>query len=141
LKKIYFAGSIRGGRNDLDRYQEIISYLQHHGEVLTEHIGYFGTTQLGEADKSDIEIFNRDMDWLSSSEFVVAEVSTPSLGVGFEIARAVGLHKKVLCLYRVQKDRKLSAMISGCPDIQVKEYQTFEEVKQIIDNFLSDNKL
>jgi hypothetical protein len=134
--KIYFAGSIRGGRNDIEIYKEIINYLRFFGEVLTEHIGDDGITPNGEVDKTDHEIFKRDMDWLSSSDMVVAEVSIPSLGVGFEIARAVELNIKVLCLYRVQKERKLSAMISGCPDILVKEYRTVEDLKQIIDNFM-----
>jgi hypothetical protein len=137
MNKIYFAGSIRGGRNDLELYREIISYLTKFGEVLTEHIGEAGLTPMGESGISDSVIYHRDIDWLSQSGFVVAEVSTPSLGVGFEISRAVELNKKVLCLYRIQQDRKLSAMISGCPDIQVKEYQTLEEAKQIINVFFN----
>ena len=135
MKKIYVAGSIRGGRNDRELYEKIINYLQTLGEVLTEHVGHASITPSGEAGMSDKEIYNRDIDWLSSSDFVVADVSTPSLGVGFEIARAVELKKKVICLYRVQADKKLSAMRSGCPDIQVKEYETFEDVIRIIGEF------
>ena len=37
--KIYFAGSIRGGRGDAEIYAQIIEFLQGYGEVLTEHIG------------------------------------------------------------------------------------------------------
>lgn len=37
--KIYFAGSIRGGRKDAGLYKKIIDYLGKYGEVLTEHIG------------------------------------------------------------------------------------------------------
>ena len=36
---IYFSGSIRGGRDDVDIYNRIISYLKKYGNVLTEHIG------------------------------------------------------------------------------------------------------
>ena len=139
MKKIYFAGSIRGGRNDLELYQKIIGYLQRFGEVLTEHIGEAGLTPMGETGMTDEEIYKRDIGWLSDAEFVVAEVSTPSLGVGFEMATAVDLHKKVLCLYRVQSGRKLSAMIAGCPGILVREYQTFEEARQIMDDFFLQN--
>jgi nucleoside 2-deoxyribosyltransferase len=136
MKKIYFAGSIRGGRDDQELYEKIINYLHSFGEVLTEHVGHAGITPSGEVSMSDQEIYNRDIDWLNSSDIVLAEVSMPSLGVGFEIARAVELKKKVLCLYRVQVDKKLSAMISGCPEIQVKEYQTFEDVMRIIGEFV-----
>lgn len=38
-KKIYFAGSIRGGRVDAALYQRMIGYIQKTDIVLTEHIG------------------------------------------------------------------------------------------------------
>ncbi|MEI7982822.1 MAG: nucleoside 2-deoxyribosyltransferase [Bacteroidota bacterium] len=137
MKRIYFAGSIRGGRSDQEQYRKIIGHLQLYGEVLTEHIGHSGLTLSGEKGLSDQEIYSRDMDWLALSDLVVAEVSVPSLGVGFEIASALKLKKQVLCLYLIQEGKKLSAMISGCPDIQVKEYQTLEDVKQILDTFFT----
>lgn len=37
-KKIYFAGSIRGGRVDAALYQRIIQYINKTDVVLTEHI-------------------------------------------------------------------------------------------------------
>ena len=37
--KIYFAGSIRGGRDDAEIYSQIIEFLQGYGQVLTEHVG------------------------------------------------------------------------------------------------------
>ena len=137
IKKIYFAGSIRGGRNDIELYQQIINYLQRFGEVLTEHIGNKQISGLGESGMTDQEIFRRDIEWLSSSDYLIAEVTVPSLGVGFEIARAVELQKNVLCLYRIQPEKKLSAMIAGCSEIEVKEYESFEDLKLIIDHYFS----
>ena len=104
---------------------------------MTEHVGDGGLSPLGEAGMPDMDIYDRDMDWLASADVVVAEVSTPSLGVGFEIASAIALKKKVLCLYRVQEDRKLSAMIAGCPEVTVIEYRTMEEIKTGISHFIN----
>ena len=137
--KIYFAGSIRGGRNDHGLYNQIIQYLQQLGEVLTEHVGDGGLSPLGEDGMPDKEIYDRDMDWLTSADVVVADVSIPSLGVGFEIASAIRLKKKVLCLFRVQEDRKLSAMIAGCPEVTVNEYRTMEDIKTAINRFFNDS--
>ena len=137
MKKIYFAGSIRGGRDDFELYQKIIRHLQQYGEVLTEHVGDAGLTPAGEAGMADEEIYRRDMDWLSSSDIVVADVSVPSLGVGFEIARAIDLGIPVLCLYRIQEGKMLSAMISGCQALRVKNYQTIKDVTEIIDSFFT----
>jgi hypothetical protein len=135
MSKIYFAGSIRGGRSDLDLYRKIIGRLQLYGEVLTEHIGDSNLTPLGETGMTDREIHDRDMAWLTSCDLIVAEVSVPSLGVGFEIASAIRMEKKVLCLYRVHDGRRLSAMIAGCPGVMVREYNDFNDVAGMIDDF------
>ena len=44
---------------------------------------------------------------------VVAGVTQPSLGVGYEIGRAVDMGKRILCLYRPREGKVLSAMIRG----------------------------
>ena len=133
--KIYFAGSIRGGRGDADLYSQLIRHLKQYGKVLTEHIGNKGLTLLGEDGKTDEYIHNRDMDWLLQSKVIVAEVTTPSLGIGYEIGRGVENHKDILCLHRKQYGKNLSAMIAGSPDVTNKQYKNLDEAKQIIDNF------
>ena len=86
-RKIYFAGAIRGGREDAALYAEIVSLLMGYGEVLTEHIGDVALTSAGESN-TDGEIHDRDLAWLSEADVLVAEVTTPSLGVGYEIGKA-----------------------------------------------------
>ncbi len=133
--KIYFAGSIRGGRDDKDLYLELITYLKEYGTVLTEHIGKSTLLETGETEPSDEWIFERDMKWIEQSDVLIAEVTTPSLGVGYEIGRAEAMGKNLLCLYRPQNGKRLSAMISGNSKANAQEYQTLEEAKQIIDKF------
>lgn len=36
--KIYFAGSIRAGRDDAALYARLVEELKNHGTVLTEHV-------------------------------------------------------------------------------------------------------
>ena len=110
--RIYFAGSIRGGREDWALYREIINVLGEYGTVLTEHIGDSELQITGE-DLPDREVHDRDLGWLRSCDYLVAEVTTPSLGVGYEIAKATEWGKPVLCLFRAEKGRRLSAMIAG----------------------------
>ena len=132
--KIYFAGSIRGGRDDADLYSDIIEHLKQYGEVLTEHIGDKNLEVLGENTMNDTYIHNRDLKWILQSDIVVAEVTTPSLGVGYEIGRAIENNKRVLCLYRSKSGKKLSAMIASSSDAAIEEYKTLNEAKDIIDN-------
>ena len=135
--KIYFAGSIRGGREDVQIYSEIIQHLHKYGEVLTEHVADEDLLACGEQKLSDKEIHDRDMDWLTQSEVIVAEVTAPSLGVGYEIRAAIELKKKVLCLYRPQQGERLSAMISGCIDITIDKYGQLNEAFKVIDEFFN----
>jgi nucleoside 2-deoxyribosyltransferase len=133
--KIYFAGSIRGGRDDLDIYIKIIEHLKTKGQVLTEHVADKTIKSSGE-NLSDEEIYDRDLGWLDQSDVIVAEITNPSLGVGYEIGMAVRNNKKTLCLYQTREDKQLSAMIAGCKNLVVREYRTLEEAKKIIDEFI-----
>ncbi len=132
--KIYFAGAIRGGRDDLALYFEIIGLLGQYGQVLTEHVGSPELTGAGEPG-DDHEIHDRDLAWLKEAEYLVAEVTTPSLGVGYEIGKASEWGKPTLCLYRPRAGRALSAMIAGCPGVMVREYQGVEELREAFDDF------
>ncbi len=130
--KIYFAASIRGGRDDDDLYRALIVELARFGTVLTEHIAHPNDVERGMTDR---EIYERDMKWLRQAEVVVAEVTTPSLGVGYELANAEELGKPVLCLFRRASGRSLSAMIAGAEGFDVVEYESLVEAKAAIGSF------
>jgi hypothetical protein len=121
-RKIYFAGAIRAGRGDAELYWEIIGLLRGYGEVLTEHVASPGLTPEGEESLTDREIHDRDLAWLRACDCVVAEATTASLGVGYELACAVAWGKPVLCLFRPAPGGSLSAMIAGCPGVRVENY-------------------
>lgn len=135
--KIYFAGSISGGRADVGFYNELIKYLKNYGTVLTEFIGEDSLSAGGEADLTDKQIHDRDLDWLMEADVLVAEVSTPSLGVGYEIGRSVENGKKILCLFKQNSNKRLSAMVAGCDAIQTIRYTDLDEAKKAIDLFLN----
>lgn len=58
--KIYFAGSIRGGRDDAALYAQIIKHISRYGTVLTEHIGNGELKATGEELTSE-EIHDREV--------------------------------------------------------------------------------
>lgn len=108
---IYFSCSITGGRAEEATYQAIVRELEDQGhEVPTAHLSSPDVMEL-ENVVDAVEIYERDMAWISNCDAVIAEVSTPSHGVGYEIAYALSLRKPVLCCYR--KDKKVSKIITG----------------------------
>lgn len=115
-------------------YSDLIAYLKGFGRVLTEHVGEPTLTDEGHLPPA--EIHERDLAWLQSADVVVAEVTTPSLGVGYELGKAVSMRKPVLCLFRQPAGRSLSGMISGSPGIRTVLYGEVEEAKQQIEEFM-----
>lgn len=140
--KLYFCGSIRAGRQDAEIYRTIIKHLKEYGHVFTEDtVGAKGNEIAADAGLTDKEIHDRDINWLLECDAVIAEVTHPSLGVGYEIGRSIAMEKKILCLYRSEpKDIKyLSAMITGAKDntqVFVETYQ-LDKVADILKNFFS----
>ena len=118
------------------RYEGIIATLQKYGNVLTEHVGSDEVIMSEDRTLSDKQIHDRDMDWIRKSDLLVAEVTVPSLGVGYEIGRAIDLGKPVLCLYDANTDKALSAMISGSSEVEVKLYQDDNELEGLLREFI-----
>ena len=135
-RKIYFAGSIRGGRADVLIYEELVGFLAGFGEVLTSHVGNPDLDASGDEGISEDSIYLRDMAWLDEADLVIAEVTTPSLGVGYEIGAAEARGKRILCLFRQGGDVSLSAMVAGNPALCARDYRTLAEAKEYIAEFV-----
>lgn len=134
---IYFACSITGGREFESVYQVIAkALLEDCHEVPTAHLAETGVTQV-EAVIAPSDVYERDVAWIRACEVLIAEVSVPSHGVGYEIGFALGLGKPVLALY--QEGKKVSKMIGGNPDqnLLVKSYQNSEHAVELIRAFLA----
>ena len=134
MKKIYFAGSIRGGRIDAELYNRLIGYMQKTSIVLTEHIGSPHLNLL-EQGKRDIEIYDQDTAWLRESDVLIAECTCPSLGVGYELAYAEKIGKPCHIFYDRTKTQ-LSAMLTGNPYFIIHPYENEDEIYLIIDTIL-----
>ena len=135
--KIYFACSITGGREFESVYQSIVHALAENGHsVLTTHLVKSDVMEI-EAGHSPEYVYTRDTNWIRECDVLIAEVSVPSHGVGYEIGFALGIEKTILALH--QDDRNVSKMISGNPDknLTVKMYSSIEEAIHIALQFLS----
>ena len=78
------------------------------------------------------EIYNRDVSFVKESDILIADVTVPSLGVGYEIAYAEKLNKKIYCLYYQIEDKKISAMITGNQNCKVFYYKNEDDISDIL---------
>jgi len=133
---IYFSCSLTGGRGDQAVYERLVDFLLESGHVVP-------TAHLARSDVMNLErvvvpedIYRRDIAWIEACEAVVAEVSTPSHGVGYEIAVALGLRKPVLCCY--QQNVVVSKMITGnhSDGLKVEAYVDADHAVAIVEKFL-----
>jgi nucleoside 2-deoxyribosyltransferase len=135
---IYFACSITGGREFESVYQTIVEVLVQDGhQIPTAHLVESGVGAL-EAGIDPQVVYTRDVDWIRASDVLIAEVSVPSHGVGYEIGYALGIGKPVLAVY--QAGRKVSKMISGNPDVnlRVKPYADPAGAISLVRDFLAE---
>ncbi len=134
--KIYFAGAIRGGREKAEDYAKIVEKLQEIGTVLTTHVAAPTISAMGESHMKPEEIYDRDVKWLEEADVLVADVSIPSLGIGYEIAFAEKLGKRVICFYDKSASKSLSAMIEGNLNFELYKYSNVNEVLKKIEEIL-----
>lgn len=135
MKEIYFACSIRGGRSDANTYAKLVNYIKLKANVLSEIFADGNLTSEG-MDKPSNDIWKNDTTWIRKSNGIIAEVTNPSLGVGYEIALAESLNIPVLALFRNDSESKLSAMIDGSPGVIVCYYLDMSTAFKAIDKFL-----
>ena len=134
---IYFACSITGGRQEQRVYQIIVDTLLRDGHVVpTAHLSGSDVMALEEI-VDPLEVFTRDIEWIEGCQALIAEVSTPSHGVGFEISYALSKNKSVLCLHL--QDKRVSKMLTGNnnPNIQIVSYQHPDQIPLILNDFLA----
>ncbi len=137
---IYFSCSITGGRNDQKIYQIIVDYLLQQGhEVPTAHLSNEDILSV-ESVVEPVDVYHRDVKWVNECDALVAEVSTPSHGVGYEIALALTLNKPVLCCH--QKGRRVSKMLTGNthPGFRLAAYADADEIILQLGQFLDELK-
>lgn len=133
---IYFSCSITGGRNDQPVYAAVVQALLEDGHHVPTAI--LASPQVMDMERviDPSEVYRRDVNWVRECDALIAEVSTPSHGVGYEIALALMLEKPVLACYRA--GAKVSKMILGNdhPRFRLGMYRDSAEAVTLIRDFL-----
>lgn len=135
--KLYFSCSLTGGRKDEAIYAAIVHHLLTQGhDVPTAHLADPKVMDM-ERIVEPSEVYQRDIEWIRQCQALIAEVSTPSHGVGYEIAFALGLGKPVLCCYR--RGIRVSKMITGndTSGLRLCEYDELPQALAAIQDFLA----
>ena len=133
--RVYFAAAMTNPARDVEVLGTLLEHVEGGGhEVPTRHIVAPDGKRRDSA-LTDGELARRDLDWIASCDVLVAEVSTPSHGVGIEVMAALGRRMPVLLLRRV--GAPVSRLLLGLPGIEQAAYRSVEDARTAIDTFLA----
>ena len=85
---------------------------------------------------SNAQLAARDIAWLVGCDALVAEVSTPSHGVGIEVALASARKVPVLLVYRT--GRRVSRLLLGLDGVRSVGCESEADYTAAVDAFLTD---
>ncbi len=115
--RVYLAAAMTSPATEPAVIRAVLDAIEHAGhEVPTRHVA----TPLGkdqDAALAPAELARRDLGWVASCDCLVAEVSTPSHGVGIEVMAARQAGIPVLLLHR--RDAPVSRLLVGLDGTEV----------------------
>ena len=136
--KVYISGSIYGGRQKVENYKAIIEKIEEFAEVLNKNIIDDDVIEK-ETFQKDNEIFEDLENKMREADFILADVTVPSLGVGYEIGFSDMIGKKIIAIYDLNDIEKVSTMIRGNERIKLIGYHKIEEITDKLERLLEDN--
>lgn len=136
--KIYMSGSIYGGTQKIETYKKLIKALKNYGEILDDQIADENTIAKEEF-QNDEDIYKDLESKMKIADIIFAEVSIPSLGVGYELGFADKLGKRIIAIYDETYTPKVSTMIRGNKRIKLIPYKDISEIINNLDNILKGN--
>lgn len=136
--RIYFLGTITGGREFVDHYKFIVKTLEELGHVvLSKQTADDKISQQGEPLTSSF-LFDREKQKIDLCDLLVAEVSATGVGTGYFIHYALLQHKPVLVLNSKSLNQRQSIVIEGNPSQNLYlEHYNFTNLKTKLDKFFA----
>lgn len=142
MLKVYFTASTSYNGEQIPSYKEIMALLEKNqvtiisGKQIVDPLLLKKDVSLGKK-----QIFEREKKLIDETDFIVAEVTKPSLGVGGEIVYALINKKPVLSLLQADHDDKISPMLAGNPsDNLFLEVYKNTNLSYIINDFINHIK-
>ena len=135
---IYCAGPIKGNKTYQENYSQIVEIVNSLGHTALSEVSSKFHSSIPLSSK---QVYSRDLKWLDGSKLMIAEVSGPSIGVGFEISYALFVKKiPVLAVYH-ETAGQISSMITGCnnPKLVIKKYSNSDDLAQTVNSFIINN--
>lgn len=137
--KIYFSGSIYGGRQKLETYKKLVKELQKYGEVLDPEVAE-DDVLIKEENIKDSDVFENLEKELKDADLIFAELTVTSLGVGYEIGYADKSNKRIIGIYDKTVVPKITTMLRGNKRLKIIPYEDINEIISNLEVILKEEK-
>lgn len=115
--------------------QAVLAAIEEQGHsVPSRHVAEPGA-MTRDAELSDAQLAARDLAWLTGCDTVIAEVSTPSHGVGVEVMAASAAGLPILALAR--RGVRVSRLLAGLRGVRLVSYDTIDHAVASVTEFLT----
>lgn len=113
--RIYFSATITDNDDLRDVYNETIKHLSEHGHKVFEYGSHKLSPQdiLTQDDTMMSSVYKELDKFMRSADVYIADISLPSVGIGYEISQAISLKKPVLALIHDNSEFQPLATIKG----------------------------
>lgn len=141
--KIYFSATITADKDLKNNYKTIVDTLKKSGhEVLQYGSDHLSPTELVNRTDEEIEKAYKMLDKLmKQADIVVAEISLPSVGIGYEISEAISQKKPVLALTYKKADFQPLATIEGNKSKFIKYVKYDQEnIITVLNSFVEESR-
>ncbi len=133
---VFASLAVFGGRDYIENCKQLVQYILDHGHcVLNKHIVEDDLHELDEG-STPHQIHDQCKQWISEADIIIAEISTPSHGVGIELEYATQLGKPIFSFYLEKEKKNVSKMIMGYKDIKKFSYTSPDDFKKILPEIL-----
>ncbi len=134
--RIYLAASMTTPAAEIAVIRDLLAALEGEGHLVpSRHVADAAAAMTRDAQLSDAQLAARDLAWLADCDALIAEVSTPSHGVGVEVMAASAAGIPVLALAR--HGVRVSRLLGGLPGVRTATYRDGEQALAEVAEFLN----
>ena len=132
IRVVYAASRIQSVNNNPQNLKSLVKICQSLGLKTTSGLWNVNI----KSEERNRLVFEGDKKLIDSADATIADVSSPSLGVGWELAYSQSKRLPILAVASI-KSKNISAMILGNPYISFKRYKSLKDLKNIIKEWIN----
>lgn len=136
--KIFFTASLSGKDKYITNYEKIVTILKKNGyDLVSNHVLESEKELVSKESLEERQKYQKKFhQWINKADIVVAEISYPSTGVGYQLTHSLEKGKPVLALYT--EDKVPVALLGEPSDKLIMAPYSIDKLESVLIDLLND---